>query len=114
MALRRQAEALGVRYGLEVSVLATEPELGPSAKHALYRIAAEAMHNVIKHARASRLRGLLGDGELVVEDDGEGFDPGSATSGFGLGTMRERAAQAGGSLEVSSAPGRGTRVVARV
>src|SRR5262249_22386996 len=101
---------------------------------ALFRIAQEALHNVEKHAQASRVRvelqfraegsiepGAESDGAVVllrVADDGRGFAtedvPPTLEGGFGLAGMRERARLAGGTLEIESAPGWGTRLVAQV
>jgi two-component system CheB/CheR fusion protein len=89
----------------------------------LYRILQEALQNVHKHAGADRVDVLLerrGDAAvLIVEDNGEGYDPGrevAADSGKGMGVvnMRERAALVGGSLEIESAPGEGTTLFVRV
>jgi signal transduction histidine kinase/DNA-binding response OmpR family regulator len=90
----------------------------------LYRIAQEALHNVAKHAEASRVSVLLECGvsgvRLVVEDNGRGFEPGrilgkEATAiGLGLMGMRERAALVGAEVDVESAPRRGTTVFVRV
>ena len=115
-ALGRQAESLRVRYGLTVDLdLGQEPDLTPAVRHALYRIASEALHNVIKHSRASRvslsLRARPNQLALEVEDDGDGFDLDHCNGGLGLTTMRERAAEAGGQLQVHSQPGRGTRLL---
>jgi PAS domain S-box-containing protein len=88
----------------------------------LYRIASELVFNVRKHARARHARVALlwrrGRIELVVEDDGRGFDPEAALDGAAAGThlglglfsIRQRADLLGGRLEIRSAPGRGTRV----
>jgi DNA-binding NarL/FixJ family response regulator len=91
---------------------------------AIFRIAQEALHNVEKHAQARRVRVELEfrpDESAVllrVIDDGRGFDAErvrpSPDGGFGLAGMRERARLVGGTLEVESAPGRGTRLVACV
>jgi signal transduction histidine kinase len=95
---------------------------------ALYRIAQEALNNVVKHARARsvevRLRCIsdspplqseLADGvsvELCISDDGCGFDPNNVPSDhLGLGIMHERAQDIGAVLEIKSEPGRGTRVM---
>jgi signal transduction histidine kinase len=82
---------------------------------ALYRIVQEALENVVKHARARRVRIVLSrtGGEVVarIEDDGRGFDAEHAVIGPGLRTMRERAALVGGRFRVESAPGRGTAIV---
>ncbi|EPR44539.1 integral membrane sensor signal transduction histidine kinase [Desulfovibrio sp. X2] len=92
---------------------------------ALYRIAQEALSNVVRHARAASVHvNLVLRGKtlsLSVEDDGAGFDmaaraagPGKAPVSLGLTLMRERMVQIGGSLSVESAPGQGTHVVAEV
>ena len=86
---------------------------------ALFRIAQEALNNVLKHARATAVRielALAGSQvTLSVYDDGSGFDAAQAPRGrLGMTTMRERAEAAGGRLQVESAPGKGTRVTATV
>lgn len=85
---------------------------------ALFRVAQEALANVARHARASRA-GLtlsyLDDVVLLdIRDDGVGFDPGAGGAGFGLGSMRQRVAEAGGTLEIESAPGQGTAIAVSV
>jgi len=119
-ALEKQAAAVQARHGLQVRlVLAGEPELPPPAKEALYRVAQEALHNATKHARARSLELVLevedGGVGLVVADDGRGFDPqGEFPGHLGLRSMRERAAAVGGTLQIDSAPGAGTRLSVRV
>jgi signal transduction histidine kinase len=82
------------------------------------RIAQESLTNVRRHAGARGAEvSLKRDGEawvLVVSDDGEGFDPSAHRPGFGLLGMEERARLLGGSLDVKSAPGAGTRIVLRI
>ena len=99
------------------------PRLPPSIELAAYRVVQEALANVLRHAAASRLSLAAGrdGGDLAVWviDDGRGFDPvqgAGASPGehLGLVSMRERAEFAGGSLEVDSEPGRGTRVCLRI
>ncbi|MEZ3160596.1 sensor histidine kinase [Microbacterium sp. BWT-B31] len=75
----------------------------------------EALSNAAKHAGAVRVSVRVeadtgGPVTLTVADDGRGFDPAAPAAGFGLDGMRERVALAGGALEVSSRPGRGTTV----
>ena len=97
--------------------------LPPDVHVALYRIAQEALNNVVKHARATRvtvrLRCTAPDGvcrkgtddrvDLSVADDGRGFDPSAVPQErLGLGIMRERAASVGAVLSVESSPGSGT------
>jgi signal transduction histidine kinase len=85
------------------------------SKQALYRIAQEALHNAGRHARATRVRVVLSQDDsqvlLEIEDNGVGFDSQSAFPGhFGLNTMRERATDLGGRLDIESRPGTGTLV----
>ncbi len=85
-----------------------------------YRIAQEALTNIVRHAHATRADVLLemreGSLVLVVEDDGIGFDAAAPdpAKGIGLLGMRERAALIGASLEIESSPGAGTSVFLRV
>ena len=120
-ALGWHAEEFSRRTGIEVSVedAAHEAarELRVEAALALFRIAQEALNNVLKHARARHVTIEISRVEnqvvLVVRDDGQGFDVSRARRGrWGMTTMRERAEAAGGSLKVETAPGQGTRVVA--
>jgi signal transduction histidine kinase len=119
-ALEKQVASVRARHGLEVSVeLGEEPDLSQPAKEALYRVAQEALQNAVKHARAQTVRLLLESGgaevRLLVADDGRGFDPRQDFPGhLGLQSMRERAAAVGGSVEIDSAPGAGTRLQAQV
>ncbi len=119
-ALKHHTEVLRSRHGIQVDEsLETEPVLSWEGKQGLYRIAQEALHNAGRHGRAKRVGIALSQDEsevrLEVWDDGVGFDPEGANPGhFGLNTMRERAAELGGSLEIESRPGAGTRVRAIV
>jgi signal transduction histidine kinase len=82
--------------------------LGPELETTVYRLVQEALTNVAKHARAEHVRLAVGvaGARLTVEvaDDGAGFDPDAATSGFGMAGMRERVSLSGGELEVSPGP----------
>jgi signal transduction histidine kinase len=84
----------------------------------LYRVAEEALQNIVKHSRAGRasvrLRSRGGRLVLQVVDDGVGFNQSLAASGFGFASMRERLKAVNGGVEIDSAPGRGTRVEAWV
>ena len=106
-----------------MSMTGTPCPIAPAIEAGLFRIAQEALANARKHAQAHRIALRLHyDAEaviLTVEDDGQGFDPSvgataSASGGFGLTSMRERAHVFGGTLDVTSTPGRGTRVTARL
>ncbi|GAA0498178.1 sensor histidine kinase [Deinococcus depolymerans] len=115
-ALTQHAHALEARHGLQVHAeLRREPDLAPDVQAAAYRVAQEALHNVVKHARAAQVWvSLTQDGPhvtLTVRDDGRGFDPHAQGRGtLGQRSMRERAAGAGGTLRVQSEPGEGTTV----
>ena len=115
--LRQLAEAATGREGLPVTVAVEgKLELPPDVHVALYRIAQEALNNVVKHARASqatvRLRGRPpASVELHISDDGRGFDPASVPPDhLGLGIMCERAEAIGAALEIDSQPGHGTQI----
>jgi signal transduction histidine kinase len=113
-ALTKQVVILRTRYKLTVDAqLGEEPALSLERKHALYRIAQEALHNIVKHAHASTvlLRLDRQDDELVLEvrDDGRGFDPAEPFTGhLGLRSIQERAARLGGTCSIESAPAHGT------
>lgn len=115
-ALEKHAAALDARHGIQVEDdLREEPEVSLQAKEALYRIAQEALHNTVKHARARKVGIKLScdDGLVCVEisDDGVGFDAREDFPGhLGLRSMRERVARLGGALEIRSEPGSGTTV----
>lgn len=104
---------------VELVVPETLPHVALEVEAQLIRIVQEALTNVWRHARAGHAWVRFAtDGDrlrVVVEDDGVGFDPAAAAlvdvRRFGLDTMRERAESIRGSLQVESAPGRGTRVV---
>jgi signal transduction histidine kinase len=96
--------------GLEVTVDAPDDlsDLPAAAEVAAFRIVGEAMTNVARHARATRVRVAIrhraGRLELCVEDDGIGVRPGAPT-GVGLGSMHQRAAELGGTCEVVGGAG---------
>lgn len=118
-ALTKQAAAIASREQIAIAVVAPPGRLPMSsdAEEHLYRIALEALHNAVKHARPRRIDVALstdansGTVELSVTDDGIGFDTSAEHLGhLGLGTMRERATVLGGSTAVESQHGVGTRV----
>jgi signal transduction histidine kinase len=119
-ALTRQAAALRARHNLEVHTdFCEEPTLPFEEKEALYRIAQESLNNIVKHAQAQRvgIRVGVSQGEIELEltDDGVGFDPRAEYAGhMGLNSMRERAAQIGGTLEIESEAGQGAVVTVRI
>jgi signal transduction histidine kinase len=105
----------GIRCRLEIPDEIPEMVLGAMVRHNLLLAAKEAVHNVLKHAHSSVLRLRMECGNealgLEVSDDGCGFETSKASnSRTGLDSMRQRMADVGGTLEISSEPGRGTTV----
>lgn len=122
-ALRQHVEEYGRRYGLAVQFEAIGMDgerLPPAMETAIYRIVQEALTNVARHAQATRADVLLerrADRVItIVEDNGIGFDPSSATQEgrLGLFGMRERAEMLGGTLQVESIIGAGTTVFVEI
>jgi signal transduction histidine kinase len=119
-ALTKQAASLHARHHILVSTeLCAEPDLPLKVKQDLYRIAQEALHNVVKHAHASKVslhleqttEGVL----LEMRDDGVGFDTTASFPGhLGLRSMRERVMNMGGMFEIESVPEAGTRICVRI
>jgi signal transduction histidine kinase len=117
--LKRLAEAATGRTHLETVTRVTGRQarrLPPDAQIGLYRIAQEALNNVVKHARARTVLVELayrasGAVSLRISDDGCGFDPQAVPAGhLGLGIMRERAQAIGARLHIDSTAGEGTRI----
>lgn len=92
--------------------------LPPSLTETLYRVAQEALHNVARHSRATRvdvhLQCFPELVSLTIEDNGIGFNVERSPQGLGLVNMQERMLKSGGRLQVESTPGEGTRVTAEV
>lgn len=116
--LHRAARELAERYRIDLDVDVDDSvDAAPEQRHALTRIAREAVSNAVNHGDATRVSiklGRSGDGRcLVVHDNGCGFDvcaPTSHRAGYGLTSMRERADGLPGSFTVESEPGTGSVV----
>jgi len=111
------SEATAIRVELEAQ-LGSE-RLPAEVETALYRIIQEALTNIVKHAEASSVSILLvrssATATVVIEDDGQGFDPAELQEGrLGIIGMRERVELHEGRLTVESAPGSGATLVAEV
>lgn len=118
-ALHWLARQIAENAGLPVRVSGSlDRRLDSQSETVLFRIAQEALTNVVKHAGATRAElhfRRVGDRvELRIRDNGRGFDAAAAESGVGLPGMRDRAELFGGELVVSSAPGGGTAVSATI
>jgi signal transduction histidine kinase len=119
-ALRSRLSAVEARAGL-VTALEGEASarLPAEIEQEVFRIAQEALNNVLKHAHATRVgvRLDVSDERIALEigDNGVGFEPSlGGGGGFGLASMRQRAERLGGSLRIDSAPGAGTRVCVEI
>ncbi len=120
-ALRWLARSLGEAAGIAITVeIEPMPTLGDALQTLLFRVAQEALNNVVKHAGARSVLVYLvergGRMQLQIVDDGCGFDPTSArcAGGIGLGSIRERLQLFNGQLELHSVAGHGTRLRAVV
>jgi PAS domain S-box-containing protein len=118
----REFQATYPHMEVERIVEVEEFEVPDRLKTNIFRILQEAMNNAAKYSQASKitvvLRQVLGDLQLLVADNGVGFNPAEARrnttgGGFGLASMRERAELFGGSLILTSSPEEGTMVMAR-
>ncbi|HYX79452.1 MAG TPA: ATP-binding protein [Actinomycetota bacterium] len=117
-ALEAHVRKTGVRARIEVAPGTDSERFGPDTEAAIYFCCVQALQNVARHAgetdttvRIARRDGSL---EFTVEDHGVGFDPAATPKGMGLQIMFDRVEALGGTLDVQSAPGRGTRVSGRV
>ncbi len=115
------AAQIGTNALLSVDVTvepSAEASLDPAAREAVFYVAADALGNVARHARARHAGlSLRRENDMVVLDvidDGVGYDPASSVGGLGLRNMRERAFNAGARLDVTSKPGAGTRLHMRI
>lgn len=99
---------------VQVQLYGLDERLPPPLEVEVYRLAQELLANARRHARARQvLVQLMRHGpelQLVVEDDGQGFDPAAPQTGVGLRSVRARVQYLGGTLDVQSRPGQGTTV----
>jgi signal transduction histidine kinase len=109
----RVSTVQGLTIDATVDLEGDGARLGQELETTVYRLVQEALTNVAKHARAERshvvVRAQGGHVEVEIDDDGRGFDPGVATTGFGLAGMRERVELIGGQIVITATPS-GTRV----
>jgi signal transduction histidine kinase len=116
--LCREFQRVYSHIDIEKQAEIEESEVPDSLKTVIYRIAQEALNNIAKHSKASLVRLSLrktdGKIELMIRDNGTGFDPKEAASrvssqrGLGLSSMKERAELAGGLIAIKSVVGEGT------
>lgn len=121
-ALRAECErrGRGGRLAVSMDLESISAAIGKESELCLFRVAQEALNNVARHAGANAasitLRPVDGGALLAVRDDGVGFDPAHPRPGrsLGLASMRERVRLVNGTLDIETAPGRGTTLVAWV
>jgi len=107
-------EGDGVRCRLDLPADLPARPLPPEMRHSIFLVVKEALTNALKHAGAREVRvqaRVAGDAlEIIVQDDGQGFDTRGQSRGQGLGNMRRRAQAMGGNVAIESLPGQGTTV----
>jgi len=113
----------GSRYGIQVDLHLSKParnRFSAEVETVVYRVVQEALTNVVKHAEATLVSLVFDDSDerlqLIIEDNGKGFDPDVAVrSGrLGLAGMRERLALVNGTLSIDSGPGMGCTLFLRI
>jgi len=119
-ALREHVSVFNAKTGIKVDLNLPEnvPNISKTAKINVYRIIQEALNNVEKHSKAAKVSLSIenpngGDLKITISDDGAGFKPMSREEklrSLGIATMRERAELLGGTLQIESEPGKGTKV----
>jgi PAS domain S-box-containing protein len=119
--IKRFARELTAQSGLKVDILMRVPDkLERDLSTVIYRVTQEALTNVVRHAKATHASVIVtisGDAlQLIIEDNGAGFDPTSVATSehIGLSSMRERAELVGGTFAVESLPGNGTTISAKL
>ncbi|OEF98477.1 GAF domain-containing sensor histidine kinase [Desulfuribacillus alkaliarsenatis] len=120
--LKAHANGFESQFGISVEVEfldQTTSELSEIAKIQLGRIIQEALTNIRKHAQAANVKISVGrdENQLIVEisDDGVGFEcKGSPEGHYGLSIMEERSSSIGGTIEIDSEPGEGTKVIVKI
>lgn len=117
-AIRTSADDAQRRWGVPVEVRADGlPHVAGRRRREVGHIVREAITNAARHADATAVRVIVRggrDASVSVQDDGRGFDPDAPSEGFGLRTMRARAAEIDADLELRSAPDAGTRLTLRL
>lgn len=115
-ALGERVERYGIDVDVNIELPTGQSRHLPAVETAMYRIVQEALSNAAKHGQATRAVVEVHEDEsdihVSVRDDGAGFDPASHTDGFGLLGMHERVHLLEGTLQIDSAPGRGTTIEA--
>jgi signal transduction histidine kinase len=111
-------ERTPIRCRFHVQGLPHEVQVSSQTRHNINMAVKEAVHNIVKHAQASEvtIRMSFADGflNIVIDDDGVGFQPDQQPGGHGLSNMKQRLAKIGGSCFIESKPGKGTTIQMRL
>jgi PAS domain S-box-containing protein len=119
-ALRSTCQQISKQRQVSISFRGDElnANLSPDLQLCIFRVAQEALNNVVRHSRSQQaVLDLTREDDMIVlkvTDFGVGFDPSSTSQGIGLSSMRERLRMFGGELSLESIPGNGTTVIAKV
>ena len=119
-ALRELCTRMSNKHALTINLECNEQKLSLPEEEALalFRVAQEALNNVVRHSRATSVRVALNttatETRLLICDDGSGFDASGKSGGIGLIGMRERMRAVMGDFQIISAPGAGTEIHATV
>jgi len=112
----RNFETIYPGISIEKKIDVEEKEVPASLKIVIYRILQEALNNIVKHSKADRAHLVFRKNEdaieLLIKDNGLGFDPQTCGKGLGLSSMRERVELSGGSFLIESFMGAGTTIKA--
>lgn len=107
-------EQTSLRCRFNVLGLPPEVQLSSQTRHNICMAVKEAIHNIIKHARASEIsmhmKFTAGVLDITIQDNGIGFEPAAKTDGNGLANMKQRLATLGGQCDITGQPGKGTTV----
>jgi len=113
--MEQRIKSVGLRFDWDMRELPALSWMGPSEALNILRLMQEILNNAIKHAHANfirvAVRNCSNQVEVLITDDGCGFDPCAQHSGRGLRTMQQRAKNLGGELRIESAPDIGTRIL---
>lgn len=115
-ALEGLGEELSKEHGFRFVISGDETDtMGEDLRVTLFQIVRELLINVVKHAEASQVNVFITQDatslSIQVVDDGVGFDLTSCKEGFGLAYIRQKVKFTGGTIDIQSAPGKGTRVI---
>jgi signal transduction histidine kinase len=110
----REFQKVYSQISVEKEIRIEEKDVPDPLKTAIFRVIQEAMNNISKHSKATLIQLSLGKKEdkieLVIEDNGMGFDLETSTRGLGLTSMRERTELSGGAFVIESTTGKGTTI----